>query len=166
MKENKTVSHMEFYVSPIVKSIVDERLERFGVPSSELTARFDLCFCVAAAWYNGKFTIEEMQKPSYTNTHILALRNKIKLIADEKRLTFEGCSLIVYFTDGSSEKNNVDAFLGSPKNSMTDSQLSELFRETAQPYLKDKHISDILDSLWNLEKSPQINEIINLLKIH
>ena len=166
IKENKTVSHMEFYVSPIVKSIVDERLERFGVPSSELTARFDLCFCVAAAWYNGKFTIEEMQKPSYTNTHILALRNKIKLIADEKRLTFEGCSLIVYFTDGSSEKNNVDAFLGSPKNSMTDSQLSELFRETAQPYLKDKHISDILDSLWNLEKSPQINEIINLLKIH
>ena len=36
-------------VAPIVVSIVRERNERFGLPKSDLEARFDLRYCAAAA---------------------------------------------------------------------------------------------------------------------
>ena len=39
---------MRFAVTPIVAKIADERRERFGNPSSELTARFDMRYCAAA----------------------------------------------------------------------------------------------------------------------
>ena len=67
----RTVESLEFAVCPIVKEICDERMERFGDPSSELTARFDLCFCAAAAWHRGRFTLDEMRAAAYTDKDIL-----------------------------------------------------------------------------------------------
>ncbi len=100
---------MRFKVEPIVVDICDERMERFGTIDSELTARFDLCFCAAAAWHRGRFTLDEMREPAYTDPDILELRSRIELVRDESRESFDGCSLEIEFTDGSTESANVDA---------------------------------------------------------
>jgi 2-methylcitrate dehydratase PrpD len=161
----RAVESLEFAVCPIVKEICDERMERFGDPSSELTARFDLCFCAAAAWHRGRFTLDEMREAAYTNKDILDLRARTHLVEDEKRETFEGCSLLVTFTDGTTETANVDAFLGSPGSRMTDEQLSDLFRASSQKYLQDGQAEKILDAVWNLDKAENVSELVSLLTV-
>ena len=163
--DGRAVKCMSFKVQEIVKDICDERMKRFGDPSSELTARFDLCFCAAAAWVRGKFTLDEMREAAYTDKTILDLRAKMELVVDPNRETFEGCALEVEFTDGSTETSNVDAFLGSPGNRMSDAQLSDLFKVSAAGHLADTQIDDILDATWNLDQAPDITRLISLLKL-
>ena len=164
--KGKDVKKIDFYVCPIVKDICDERMERFGTPESELTARFDLCFCAAAAWIRGKFTLEEMQEKAFKDDKILELRNKINLIPDESRKTFEGCSIEIEYLDGSKDSDNVDYFLGSPKNQMTDNQLSDLFSRTCKDFIDEKQINTILKGLWNLDEEKNIKNLINQLKLN
>jgi 2-methylcitrate dehydratase PrpD len=87
------------------------------------------------------------------------------LVEDEKRETFEGCSLLVTFTDGTTETANVDAFLGSPGSRMTDEQLSDLFRASSQKYLQDGQAEKILDAVWNLDKAENVSELVSLLTV-
>lgn len=161
--DGRTVQSLEFAVCPIVKEICDERMERFGDPSSELTARFDLCFCAAAAWQRGRFTLDEMREPAYRDPDILDLRSRTRLVEDSNRETFEGCSLTVTFTDGSTETANVDAFLGSPGSAMSDEQLSDLFRSSSAGYLAAEQAEKILDAVWNLEQADSVSELARLL---
>jgi 2-methylcitrate dehydratase PrpD len=161
----RTVESLEFAVCPIVKEICDERMERCGDPSSELTARFDLCFCAAAAWHRGRFTLDEMRESAYTDRDILDLRARTRLIEDPARETFEGCSLTVTFTDGSTETANVDAFLGSPGNRMSDEQLSDLFRSASAGHLAEGQAQKILDAVWDLERATDVGELVSLLTL-
>jgi 2-methylcitrate dehydratase PrpD len=162
----RRVERMTLGVAVIVVSICKERMERFGVPNSDLTARFDTCFCTAAAWQRGQFTLAEMAKPAYTDSAILDLRTRIDLVADPSRKTFEGAWLDVKFTDGSTERANVDAFLGTPANRISDQQLSQLFRTSAIPILPDGRASQVLDAVWSLENSGDVMELISSCRIH
>ncbi len=162
----KEIKKIDFFVCPIVKEICDERMERFGLPSSELTARFDLCFCAAAAWVRGKFTLEEMKEEAYKDDKILDLRNKINLIPDQSRKTFEGCSIKVEYLDGSKDSDNVDYFLGSPQNQMTDNQLSNLFLQSSKGFINEKKVNIILQDLWGLEEEQNIKKFISQLKLN
>ena len=161
----RTVKSMRFRVQEIVKDICDERMERFADPNSELTARFDLCFCAAAAWVRGKFTLAEMKEAAYTDQEILDLRSRIELVTDPDRATFEGCSVEVVFTDGSTESANVDAFLGSPGNRMSDDQLSDLFKIYAGDHMPDSQLEDILDATWGLDQAPDTKRLLSLLSL-
>ena len=158
----REVERMRFGVQPIVKEIVDERWERFGAPSSELTARFDLLFCAAAAWGRGRFTLDEMREPAYTDPAILALRARAELVPDPARESFDGCSLTIEFTDGSTESTVVDAFLGSPGRRMTDDQLSELFRSAAAGLLPAGRADAILEATWGLDAAPDVRGLMSL----
>jgi 2-methylcitrate dehydratase PrpD len=161
----RQVERLRFGVQPIVVEICDERMERFGDPHSELTARFDLCFCAAAAWQRGRFTLDEMREPAYTDPEILALRGRTELIADEARESFDGCSLEVQFTDGSTESTVVDAFLGSPGRRMTDDELSDIFRNVASDLLPPGRTDGILEAVWHLDKAANINTLMTQLKL-
>ena len=161
----RTVERMTLGVESIVVKICKERMERFGVPSSDLTARFDTCFCTAAAWQRGRFTLAEMAEPAYTDKKILDLRSRIELVADAARKTFEGAWLEVKFTDGSTERANVDAFLGTPGNKMTDDQLANVFKTAATGVLPQGRAEKILDSVWGLDKAKDIHGLVSLLTV-
>ncbi len=156
----RQVERMRFKVEPIVVDICDERMERFGTIDSELTARFDLCFCAAAAWHRGRFTLDEMREPAYTDPDILELRSRIELVRDESRESFDGCSLEIEFTDGSTESANVDAFLGSPGRRMTDEELADIFRSTASAVLPDGRADEIVEKVWTLDEAPGIDSLM------
>lgn len=163
--KGRKVDRMRFSVQPIVKKIADERRDRFGNPSSELTARFDLRFCAAAAWVRGRFTLAEMKETAYKNQEILDLRSRIDLIADPARKTFDGAALEIVFADGSTESANVDDFLGTPGNPMSNEQLSDLFRRSAEGLLPAERADAILDAAWKLESAPNIRQFVSLLKL-
>ena len=162
--KGRTPQKIVFGVSPIVVTIVKERNERFGLPKSDLEARFDLRYCAAAAWARGKFTLAEMAEPAFTDPKVLALRDKVELVPEDRRATFNGASLTVTFTDGSTEMLNVEDFLGTPGNPMSDDQLSHLFRTTAADHMPKQRIEDLLAAIWSLDKAPDIRGMMSLAR--
>jgi 2-methylcitrate dehydratase PrpD len=161
---DRTIERMTFQVNPLVQSIADERRDRFGAPSSESEATFDLRHCAAAAWLRGRFTTAETAPGCYTDPDLLALRDKIDLIADEGRKTFEGCSLEIAFTDGSHETHAIDNFLGTPGNRVPDANLAQLFRDYSGA-LPPGRADSIIDTVWALDMVPDIRSLTNLLRI-
>jgi 2-methylcitrate dehydratase PrpD len=159
----RTVERMTFKVNPLVQSIADERRDRFGAPSSESEATFDLRHCAAAAWLRGRFTTAETAPDCYTDAAVLALRDRIDLIADDARPTFEGCSIDIAFTDGSREAHNVDHFLGTPGARVPDATLAQLFRDYAGA-LPPGRADTIIDTVWALDTMPDIRTLTHLLR--
>ncbi len=158
--DGRRIDRMVFGVEAIVVRIADERRDRFGLPSSELEARFDLRFCAAAAWVRGRFTLAEMQQAAYTDPAILALRERVALEPDPAHRTFDGASLRVEFTDGSSEYCIVPAFLGTPGNRLSDAELSDLLRRSASPLLPPDAIASLLDAAWGLPQAADISALL------
>jgi 2-methylcitrate dehydratase PrpD len=162
---DRTVKAMRFGVAAIVVKIANERAERFGTPSSDLEARFDLSHCVAAAWKRGRFSLAEMKAAAYTDPEILDLRARVQLIADEAHPTFDGASLEVEFTDGSIERAVIPNFRGTPGNPMTDDELSNVFRVSAEEVLSPPRIEAVLAASWRLRDAPNVDELMSVARI-
>jgi 2-methylcitrate dehydratase PrpD len=161
----RVVDRMRFRVAAIVVKIADERGERFGTPSSDLEARFDLRHCAAAAWQRGRFTVAEMKEAAYTDPDILSLRSRTDLVADAAFPTFDGCALDVTFTDGSTESIVVPNFRGTPGNPMTDDELSDVFRVSAGGILPEGRADAVLQAAWSLDRAPHIGRLMSLLTV-
>jgi 2-methylcitrate dehydratase PrpD len=166
LAEGRIVDRLIYKVNPIVQTIADERRERFGAPNSESEACFDLRHCAAAAWLRGRFTIAETAAECYTDPAVLALRDRVDLIPDPDRPTFEGCSLVVSFTDGSSESHNVDNFLGTPGARVTDETLVALFAQYAAGVLPDGRAVEIAEAVWKLDTAPDLTGLFAMLTRH
>ncbi len=162
--QGRTVERMTFKVNDLVQKIADERRERFGNPSSESEACFDLRHCAAAAWLHGRFTTAETAADCYTDPQVLALRDRIELMSDPARPTFEGCSLEVRFSDGSILFHNVDNFLGTPGARLPDAMLGDLLGQYASGVLPDGRAAHVVNAVWNLESAPDLSALVNLLR--
>jgi 2-methylcitrate dehydratase PrpD len=160
----RELDRMTFGVEPIVVTIADERRDRFGAPDSELQARFDLRHCVAAAWERRRFTRAEMLEAAYTDPAILELRSRVVLEPDEARRTFDGCSLQLSFTDGSTESITVDAFTGSAANPVSDQQLVDLFCATATDFLGARRAREVAGAVLALDDAPTIGAVMEQLR--
>jgi len=162
----RAVERMTFKVNPLVQHIADERRERFGVPSSESEATFDLRHCVAAAWIAGRFSTAETAPSCFTDPDVLALRARIELVADEARKTFEGCSLVIDYADGSSASHDIANFLGTPGNPVPDETLAALFRQYGADVLGEGRADAIIDAVWGLDRCADVRDLTKLLRMN
>ncbi len=153
-------ARLRFDVAPIVVKIADERATRWGAPSTELEARFDLRHCAAAAWLRGHFTLAEMQSAATTDPAIADLRARTDLVADSTQSDFEGAALHIDYTDGTSDEIRIPAFRGTPSNPMTDAELSAVFRQSAQDVMDEAHIAAVLDAAWSLPTTPNVHALM------
>ena len=159
----REVERMDYRVQAIVVSIADGRRERFGRPSSVGQATFDLRHCAAAAWLNARFTTAETAEACYTDPAVIALSDRVFLEADPDRPTFEGCSLTVTFTDGSTEHHNVDAFLGTPGARVPDAKLGALLAQYGAD-LPAGRAAAIADTIWALDDAPSLVPLVALIR--
>ncbi|HEY6455440.1 MAG TPA: MmgE/PrpD family protein [Steroidobacteraceae bacterium] len=160
----RIIRRLRFGVAAIVVKIADERMDRFGVPHSELTAKFDLRYCAAAAWQRGRFTLAEMREPAYRDPLILDLRSRIDLVADSSFQTFDGAALTAEFADGSIESVRIADFRGSPGNPLTDEELSQSLRVSAADVLPSTGIDAILNEAWSLGGARNVHKLMSLLR--
>ena len=154
-------ARLRFGVETIVVKIADERRERFGAPSNNLEAKFDLRYCAAAAWRRGRFTLAEMEPAAFTDPEILDLRSRIELVADPGHKTFEGASCDVTYTDGSTDRELIPAFRGTPNNPMTDNEISAVFRLSAEGVLTAAQADAVLDAAWRLPDAPNVSTLMS-----
>jgi 2-methylcitrate dehydratase PrpD len=159
--DGRTPARLTFGVEAVVVKIADERGARFGAPSNNLEAKFDLRHCAAAAWMRGRFTLAEMEKTAFTDPAILDLRSRIDLVADPEHKTFEGASCDIAYTDGSADREVIPAFLGTPNNPMSDAQLSDVFRLSAEGVLSPARAQAVLDAAWGLPTAPDLSALMS-----
>ena len=110
----------------------------------------------------GRFTLDEMREPAYTDPAVLALRSRIELVADPARKTFEGAGLEITFTDGSTESVDVPLFLGTPGRAMSDAQLAQVFRASAEGLLPPGRAEQLIDAVWGLHTAPDLHTLLAL----
>jgi len=159
----REVERMTFKVNPLVQQIADERRDRFGAPSSESEATFDLRHCVAAAWLAGRFTTAETAPACFTDSAVLSLRDRIDLIADDSRKTFEGCSLVIRYSDGSTAEHDIANFLGTPGNPVPDDMLGAILTQYAEGVLPPGRAEAIIDAVWALDRT-DVRSLTSLLR--
>ncbi len=162
----REVAAMRFGVEAIVVKIAEERASRWGIPTNELEARFDLKHCAAAAWVRGRFTLAEMRSDAFGDPAILDLRSRIELYHDPRHPTFEGCSCQVSFTDGSTEDYNLPAFRGTPGNPMSDTELSDVFRLSAAETMSPPAVEALLAAAWELDRAADIHSLMALARLN
>ena len=100
-------------VHPLVAGIAAERRRRFSVPASDLEARFDMSYCLAAAWCRGRFTQTELGAEARSDRSILAVRSRIEFVANDS-ITMAGGAAAIQGPEATSRACIVEAFTGRP----------------------------------------------------
>jgi 2-methylcitrate dehydratase PrpD len=160
--DGRTPAKLTFGVEAGVVKIADERAARFGAPASNLEAKFDLRHCAAAAWMRGRFTLAEMEPAAFEDPAIQDLRSRIDLVADPAHATFEGASCDVLYADGSTDREVIPAFRGTPGNPMSDQELSDVFRVSAEGVLTREAADAVLAAAWSLPSAANIDALMSL----
>jgi 2-methylcitrate dehydratase PrpD len=112
------------FVSPLVERVVTDRLASRDVPTNDLEARFDLTYCVAAAWVRGRLSLAEFAQDAIADAEILNVRGRISLVSDDE-LPMTAAKARAVYGDGTSEEIRVAAFTGSPDMPLGVGQLVE-----------------------------------------
>lgn len=119
---------------------------------------------MAAAWLLGQFTAEECGPACREDATVQSLSARIELSVDEDSAGLQACALRLQFEDGSSRHTRVDAFLGAPGHPLSDSQLSELFRNAADDLVLPRRAGEILQALWGLDTAADVRPLLALLR--
>lgn len=133
-------------------------------PQAASLAEDGLANSLAAAWQVGQFTVAETLPGCHQHPMTLALRERIRLEVDDRLDGVEACVLRAEYMDGSHEECRIDAFLGSPRHPLSDSQLSELFRGAASDVVLPRRAGEILQAVWALERAADVGGLLALLR--
>ncbi|MCY4101749.1 MAG: MmgE/PrpD family protein [bacterium] len=156
------IASMTFEVAPLVAEVNRSRRQRFSVPTDDQQARFDGSFCVAAAWCRGRFTVQELAAETRSDRAVLALRDKVRFVADEAR-RMESASLKVTFADGTSEHATTEAFGGSAANPLSDEDLLGKLTDAATGVIDTRRVRAISAAISGDGPTPLVSEFTELL---
>ncbi len=146
---------MELFLSPQAWRLLQTRAP---------DAADELRRSVAVAWLMGQFTTAEREPACTGSAAVSTLAARIELLPDGADSVIESCRLSAHFDGWPSLHTRVDAFLGSAGHPLTDSQLSELFRSTADDLVLPRRSGEILCALWGLDQAPDSRVLTALLR--
>ena len=159
------VERFTYAVEPIVAEVCRTRPLRWGgVPQTSIQAKFDLRFCVAAAWLHGRFTHHELSLETVRNKEVIDLRSRVDVEPEEGAL-LQGARLEISFADGSKDVEFVEAFTGSAANPMSDAQLEAKLRDAAEGRLSSGRLGDVIAAVWALDGFVDVGEFGRLLVV-
>jgi 2-methylcitrate dehydratase PrpD len=156
---------IELLAKPIVVDVVGQRARKFGAyPCTEMHARFDIRYCVAATWVAGRWTPAELSAATRADPIVRALHDGMTVLShgrpdgNDVRLRFE-------FDDASVEEVHLDAFRGSAENPMTDDDLVGKLRDAA-PADDDawaEGVAVLPERLWVLDEADSLSPLLAAL---
>lgn len=132
-------------------------------PVTRETADHSLPYCVAAALMDGNVGLDQFLDTRIKDHTLLRLIKKVRVIKD-KGLNMQypkamPTQIEITIKDGRQFLKKVTYPKGHPKNPMTDKEVEEKFRGLAKSMLSTKDINNILEMLWNLDKTKNINNL-------
>jgi len=136
-------------------------------PRTRETADHSLPYCIAAAIVDGTVTPESFTTERIMDTDLRSYLNKIKVVADpDYEKTFpelKKAGLELTTTDNKKFKIEVDYPLGDYREPMDDDTLLKKFDSMVIPNTDQGKRDKIVDSIMNIENSPDIADFMNLL---
>ena len=153
----QSVERIHGTVRTLAASLTERRHPQIG-----LQGKFSYYHVMAAGLVDGQvlpaqFTDERVRDPA-----LAAVRDRIDLAADPS-LAADAATATAQLSDGRSYTLNIQHQTGSPDNPMTDRQVSDKFKGLARGVLPPEQIERALAALWNIDKLPNVGEMMPLL---
>lgn len=150
------VSCVECEVTPLVAiSLMYDR------PSSVTEAQFSLPYAIGCALRYGAFGVAQMSAPSYGESPMLELMQKVRMVRNDalepteegRRRNPEGARVTITLHDGRALQSYNGAATGMPQKPMPDTTLDEKFMACATTVLGQAQAAEVLAQLRALERS-------------
>jgi len=112
------------------------------------SAKLSMPYSVAAAYILGSGGLEAFEKDKITDSHILELTGKVKVIENEEFTALSPgkrtSKIRIYADDGSMVGNQVDYAKGDPENPLTEKELEEKYISEMQWCSADKNACELI----------------------
>jgi 2-methylcitrate dehydratase len=100
----------------------------------------------------------------WNDPKVLALIDKVKLEADPSLDSFGRAGISEIRTkQGNVYVKRVEYPAGDPKNPMTDRELEDKLRGMAEPYMTDKRIDRLIQTVYALDKLDNLDELMQCM---
>jgi 2-methylcitrate dehydratase PrpD len=132
-------------------------------PATGLQAKFSALHSAAVAFADGAAGIAQYTDAKAANPGIVALRRKIKLVANESLRKDE--ALVTLVTGGQKHELHIEHASGTVINPMTDAAIEEKFKANAMPVVGEERAKRICDMVWSLERRVDVCDLIALTSV-
>ena len=139
-------------------------------PHTRETADHSFPYCVAVALLDGKVTLRSFEAKRLADPVLHTLMQKVRVIPQPDLV---GCypqamptRLTVRTKAGKAYVKQVDYPLGHPKNRMADHEVEDKFCRLAAGKLDRGRMNKVIDSVWKLDQTKDINALMPLLKMN
>jgi 2-methylcitrate dehydratase PrpD len=150
------VSEVVLRVHPLVLSIT-------GVvePSTGLQSKFSTLHSAAVALIDGAAGVTQYSDAKAKDAAVAALRRKIKPVADESLRKDEAHASVL--AGGRRHDAHIAHASGTAGNPMSDKAIEDKFVANATPAIGADRAARARDTVWQLEKQPDVRALIALL---
>jgi len=139
----------------------------YGIPETELQAKFSMPYLVARALVDGRVTPDSFTDEAISEPGVIALARRVQMYADaalESDTNGRRPAIVtVKLNDGRTTERRVDAPKGSAEAPLTRAELEDKFRSCANRALDDQSVSKALAMLNSLEALASTAELSALL---
>jgi 2-methylcitrate dehydratase PrpD len=151
---------IEVVGKPIVVDVVAQRARKFGdYPAEPMHARFDIRYCIAAAWVYGRWTPAELSPAALADGRVRRVRDRVR-IASHGRADGNDVLVRLEFDDGTTAEHFVAAFRGSAENPMSDDDLTAKLVDSAPDRASAAQAQRTAGLLWRLETLPDVATLV------
>ncbi len=137
-------------------------------PQTHETADHSMPYAAGLALLYGRIDPAFYEDPYLHDPRLLDLVSRIKVLplAEADKPEFANlCVLEVVLKSGERKMVRVEHHRGHFKNPMTDGEMEEKFRFSAQKHMAPQRIDDLVHTLWNLENEPQVSTLIDMTRL-
>lgn len=145
--------------------LVCEPLEAKLKPNGSYAAQFSLPYAVACALQRGRFGLNEIEAPAYTDESLLALANKVKYEIDPHPGFPKSRSgeIIVTMKDGRILRKRDEILPDEPASA---ADIIAKFEQNAEAALPRGGVERLRDTVLGLEQVTDVNQLVPLLSGH
>ena len=145
-------------VHPLVIELVNRPNPRVG-----LEGKFSYQHSIAVGLIDGSAFPAQYTDDRVLDPQVANLRDKVQATIDP-RMSEDSTEITIPLQNGTSYEETVLHATGAPENPLSDSMLNQKFRVLSEEVISNSQIEQLLDLLWNLEKVPNINQVMELTR--
>jgi 2-methylcitrate dehydratase len=138
-------------------------------PATRETADHSIPYCIAAALLDGAISEASFSEKRLRDRRIAALIARTTIREDPAFSRLHPrewpCRIELTLRGGKKKVAEARYFKGHAKRPLTDGELEKKFRSLAEPALGKKHANAVLLKAWELEKLPDVRELLGLIRI-
>ena len=145
-------------VHPLVIELVNRPNPRVG-----LEGKFSYQHSMAVGLIDGSAFPAQYTDDRVLDPQVANLRDKIQATIDPS-MSEDSTEITITLKNGTSYEETVLHATGAPENPLSDSILNQKFRVLSEGVISHSQTEQLLDLLWNLEKVPNISQVMELTR--